>query len=228
MLSRFSYVLFFVTLWTIAHQAPLSMGFSRQEYWSGLPCPPPGIFPTHRVIRSLKAKGGSPIYFYLFIMAMLGLCCCAWAYSSCGVWAYCSGFSLQSTGSRYSGSVVVDNCLVVPRHVGSSQTREQTRVPCIGRQILIHWATREVPPWIFGPHKVCVSKFSISQCLHCFSSWAGVGWEVILASRGGPGKAVVEKPLEWPGEGGKTDTICHILFDLGLGQQSSIAHLEKC
>ena len=31
-----------VTLWTIAHQAPLPMGFSRQEYWSGLPCPPPG------------------------------------------------------------------------------------------------------------------------------------------------------------------------------------------
>ena len=32
--------------WTVAHQAPLSMGFSRQEHWSGLPCPSPGIFPT--------------------------------------------------------------------------------------------------------------------------------------------------------------------------------------
>ena len=31
-----------VTLWTVARQAPLSMGFSKQEYWSGLPCPPPG------------------------------------------------------------------------------------------------------------------------------------------------------------------------------------------
>ena len=30
------------TPWTIIHQAPLSMGFSRHEYWSGLPCPPPG------------------------------------------------------------------------------------------------------------------------------------------------------------------------------------------
>ena len=37
-----SHVRLFVTLWTIAHQAPLSMGFSRQEYWSGFPCPPPG------------------------------------------------------------------------------------------------------------------------------------------------------------------------------------------
>ena len=32
-------------LWTVAHQAPQSMPFSRQEYWSGLPCPPPGDLP---------------------------------------------------------------------------------------------------------------------------------------------------------------------------------------
>ena len=38
--------LIFITLWTVAHQAPLSMGFSRQEYWSGLPCPPPGDLPN--------------------------------------------------------------------------------------------------------------------------------------------------------------------------------------
>ena len=42
--SRFSHVLSFKTLWTVAHQVHLSMEFSRQEYWSGLPCPPPGIF----------------------------------------------------------------------------------------------------------------------------------------------------------------------------------------
>ena len=45
MLSLFSRVWFFVTPWTVAYQAPLSMGFSRQEYWSGLPCPPPGDLP---------------------------------------------------------------------------------------------------------------------------------------------------------------------------------------
>ena len=33
------------TLWTVACQAPLSMEFSRQEYWNGLPCPPPGDLP---------------------------------------------------------------------------------------------------------------------------------------------------------------------------------------
>jgi len=37
-----SRVRLFATPWTVAHQAPLSMGFSRQEYWSGLPFPSPG------------------------------------------------------------------------------------------------------------------------------------------------------------------------------------------
>ena len=35
-----------MTPWTVAHQAPLTMGFSRQEYWSGLPFPPPGDLPN--------------------------------------------------------------------------------------------------------------------------------------------------------------------------------------
>ena len=41
-LSHFSHVRLFATPWTVAHQAPLSLGFSRQEYWHGLPFPPPG------------------------------------------------------------------------------------------------------------------------------------------------------------------------------------------
>ena len=43
--SCFSRVRLFVTLWTAAYQVPLSIGFSRQQYWSGLPCPPPGDLP---------------------------------------------------------------------------------------------------------------------------------------------------------------------------------------
>ena len=35
--------------WTVAHQAPMSMGFSRQEYWSGLPFPPQGALPDPRI-----------------------------------------------------------------------------------------------------------------------------------------------------------------------------------
>ena len=46
MLSRFSCVRLFVTPWPAALQAPLCIGFSRQESWSGLPCPPPGDLPN--------------------------------------------------------------------------------------------------------------------------------------------------------------------------------------
>ena len=49
MLSCFSHVLLFATLWTVAHQAPLFMGFSRQEYQSGLPFPPLGDLPDPRI-----------------------------------------------------------------------------------------------------------------------------------------------------------------------------------
>ena len=45
MLNGFSRVWLLSTLWTIAHQAPLSMGFSRQRYWSEFPCPSPGDLP---------------------------------------------------------------------------------------------------------------------------------------------------------------------------------------
>ena len=83
----------------------------------------------------------------------------------CGAWAsHCSGFSLQSTGSRHAGfsgcgtwaqqlrptgsraqaQQLWHTGLVVPWHVGSSQTRAQTCVPCIGRRILNHCAIREV------------------------------------------------------------------------------------
>ena len=45
-LSRFSRVQLFGTLWTVTHQALLSIGFSRQGYWIGLPCTPPGDLPA--------------------------------------------------------------------------------------------------------------------------------------------------------------------------------------
>ena len=45
MLSHFNHIKLFATLWTITRQAPPSIGFSRQEYSSGLPCLPPGDLP---------------------------------------------------------------------------------------------------------------------------------------------------------------------------------------
>ena len=73
-LSRFSRVQLFATLWTIAHQAPVLGILQAKEYWSGLPCPPPGdlpdlgIEPASPVAPALQARSlplshqGSPLY----------------------------------------------------------------------------------------------------------------------------------------------------------------------
>ena len=57
-LSHFSCVQLYVTPWTVAHQASLSMWFSRQDYWSGLPCPPPGYFPNWGINLTSWSKWG--------------------------------------------------------------------------------------------------------------------------------------------------------------------------
>ena len=79
MVSCFSRVRLFVTLWTVAHQAPQAMGFSRQEYWNGLPCrapghlPDPGIEPGPPTSPALQADSsllshqGKPICIHIHI-----------------------------------------------------------------------------------------------------------------------------------------------------------------
>ena len=58
MLSRFSCIQLFATLWTVAHQAPLFMGLPRQEYWSGLPFPSPGDLPRPGIESVSPALAG--------------------------------------------------------------------------------------------------------------------------------------------------------------------------
>ena len=58
-LSHFSYVQLFLTLWTVAHQAPLPMEFSKQEYWSGLPYPPPGD-PSKSEVKQSEVSQSCP------------------------------------------------------------------------------------------------------------------------------------------------------------------------
>ena len=63
-LSHFSHVQFCVAPWTAACQATLSMGFSRQEYWSGLPLPSPGNLPNPGIkSTSLKSNGLVGVFF---------------------------------------------------------------------------------------------------------------------------------------------------------------------
>ena len=67
MVSHFSRVQLFANPWTVAHQAPLSMGFSRKEYWNGLPWPPledlpkPRIEPAAFMSPALAGKGSLPL-----------------------------------------------------------------------------------------------------------------------------------------------------------------------
>ena len=111
------------------------------------------------------------LFIYLFL-AVLGLGCCAWAFSSCGEQGLlfivvcglltavaslvvehrpqaCGLQQLWLAGSRSQAQQLWCTGLVAPRHVGSSQTRARTHVPCIGRQILNHCTTRQVPAHTF-------------------------------------------------------------------------------
>ena len=71
MLIHLSYIWLFETIWTANYQAPLSIGFCRQEYWSGLPCPPRGHLPwmgaiiwllrspEQGLVKSVEGRGGN-------------------------------------------------------------------------------------------------------------------------------------------------------------------------
>ena len=87
-LRHFSRVLLFVTLWTLAHQGPLSMGFSRQEYWSGLACPPSGHLPNPGIKPSSHVS-----------------CSARWSFTNSNTWEGC-----------HTHVFIID--LFVTRHLG--------------------------------------------------------------------------------------------------------------
>ena len=82
MLSCFTHVQLFVTLWTLALQTPMFMGFSKQEYWSVLPCPPPGALLNPGIeaesLMSPALSGEffttSAIYFSMTFTVALSIC----------------------------------------------------------------------------------------------------------------------------------------------------------
>ena len=100
------------------------------------------------------------IYLIYLFLAVLGLRFCARAFSSCGergplfitvrrpLTVEASRCGAQAPDAQAQQLWLTG--LVAPRHVGSSQTRARTRVPCIGRQILNHCATREALDLVNG------------------------------------------------------------------------------
>ena len=109
---------------------------------------------------------------YLFLV-VLGLRCYAWAFSSCGEWgllsscvaraSHCGEHGLQAHGLQYLQCLG----LVAPWHVESSRIRDRTHVPCIGRQILMHCCTREVPGWLFVTLYIRIIYFTAHFYMPC-------------------------------------------------------------
>ena len=124
------------------------------------------------------------IYLFILFLAVLGLRFCVRASSSCGKRGplfiavrgpHYRGLSLWSTGSRAQAQQLWLTGLAALWHVGSSQTRARTRVPCISRQILNHCATSEALICFFTVQKFSffkwsnilsfkISSFGIMQC----------------------------------------------------------------
>ena len=161
-MKSLSCVQFFVTPWTVAHQAPLSMVFFRQGYWSGLPFPSPGDLPDPEI------KPGSPalqadalpseppgkaesLYCSPETVATLFICyVCVCAYlvisstETARTVAHEAPLSMGFSRQEYWSRVVI----YFSRR--SSWPRDQTWVSCIAGRFFTVWATGEAHhEWVF-------------------------------------------------------------------------------
>ena len=145
-----SCVQLFVTLWTIACQAPLSTEFSRQEYWSGLPFPTPGDLPDPGIKHiSCNSCTGKQI---LYLLSHLGIPL-RWVHicpvaQSCPT--LCDPMDSSPPGSSVHGifQARILGWVAISYSRESFWPRDRTWVSCvfhIGRQILFHCATWEAP-----------------------------------------------------------------------------------
>ena len=103
------------------------------------------VFFASRAFSLVAVRGG---FLWLWCMgfSLLGFSCCR--ARALGTWALVvATYALSSCGSqtRAQAHYLWHRDFVASQHVGSSWTRDQTSISCIGRQILYHWATREAP-----------------------------------------------------------------------------------
>ena len=140
------------TPWTIAHQAPLSMAFSRQEYWSGLPFPSPSyaLLPIKHLCRSnrhlrLSCFNCTPPTQHLPI-SILKVKVAQSCPTLCDPMDYTVHGVLQARILEW---------VAFPFSRGTSQPRNRTRVSCIAGGLFTSWATREV-----SPHR-CISWWQL-------------------------------------------------------------------
>ena len=130
-MKSLSRVRLFATPWTVAHQAPLSMGFSRQGYWSGFPFPSPGdlhdpkIEPTSPVLAAKffsNEPPGEPQH-YLRVKSEVAQSCLT----------LCDAVDCTPPGSSVHGILQarILEWVAISFSRGSSQPRDRTRVSCI-------------------------------------------------------------------------------------------------
>ena len=146
-----SCVWLFETPWTVAHQAPPSMEFSRPEYWNGLPFPSPGDLPDPGIeprspalqMDSLpQSHLGHPQLFLESESEVSPSCL-----------TLCDPMDCSLPGSSIHGifQARVLDWAAISFSRGSSQPRDWTQVFCIvGRRFTV-WATREVQLFLWGP-----------------------------------------------------------------------------
>ena len=154
MISCFSHVPLFATPWTATHQAPLSMGFSRQEYWSSLPCPPPGdlsdpgMEPTSPVSPALPGRFFTTSATSLINKCLLNaywfqalVCVCT---QSCLTLYDPMDYSPPGYSAQGTFQARILEWIAISSSSGFSWPRAPTHLSCgscIGRQILYHCAT---------------------------------------------------------------------------------------
>ena len=144
--SQFSPVQLFATLWTVAFQSPLSMGFSWQEYWSGLPFPPPWDHPNTGTEATSPASSTGRWILYQWVTGEVQSCCMCCAVlclvaQLCPI--LCTAKTAACQGPLSMGILqprILEWFAISPSR-GSFWPRNQTHisyVSCIGKWVLHH------------------------------------------------------------------------------------------
>ena len=144
LLSRFSRVRLCATPWTAAYQAPPSMGFSRQQYWSGVPLPSGNKLHTHKQNWSSQEQNfeyldlvlsffWSSLYWYIHThivyIIFIFMCVCV----SCSVWLFATPWTIVHQ-APLSMEILQERILewvAIPFSRESSRPRDRTFVSCI-------------------------------------------------------------------------------------------------
>ena len=131
MLSHCSHVQLCMTLWTVAHQAPLSMGFSRRVYWSGLPCPSPGFthYPVPKLLLHIQVVATAASHFSVPNSVLI--CLGSKSLQLCPT--LCEPMDCSPPGSSVQGILqarILERVAIFSSR-GSSQPRDRTQVSCV-------------------------------------------------------------------------------------------------